>query len=218
MAKELGVECTYIPNGLDFEKFGLDTPTTARNPKQVMMLYHTYPVKGSADGLQALRIVRERVPDLRVLLFGTPVPNGDIPHWMNYHRLPHQSELRACYNRTAIFVSPSRTEGWPLPPAEAMLCGAALAATDIGGHREYAVHEQNALLSSAGDPEKLAANIFRLIRDQELRNRLAIAGQTCARQFSWDKAVNSFEELLKEHHQLRRDIVGWRSSLATAGS
>lgn len=217
MAKQLGVECSYIPNGLDFDKFGLDTPTQKRNPKQVMMLYHSYPVKGSADGLQALRIVRERVPDLRVSLFGTPTPNGEVPDWMDYHRLPRQDELRACYNRAAIFVSPSRTEGWPLPPAEAMLCGVALVATDIGGHREYAVHEQNSLLSPAGDPGKIAENVMRLIQDSDLRNRLAIAGHACAKQFSWGRAVNSFEELLKGHHQLQHNVVGCRASLAAAG-
>jgi glycosyltransferase involved in cell wall biosynthesis len=110
--------------------------------------------------------------------------------------LPSQQELRECYNQASIFVAPARTEGWPLPPAEAMLCGSALAATDIGGHREYAVHEETALLSPASEPEKLAENVLRLVRHPELRTRIARQGQDCIQKFTWTKAVDSFEVLL----------------------
>lgn len=34
-------------------------------------------------------------------------------------------------------MAPSFAEGWPLPPAETMMSGAALVATDIGVHREH---------------------------------------------------------------------------------
>jgi glycosyltransferase involved in cell wall biosynthesis len=195
IAMELGVECSYIPNGIDFEQFGLDTPIESRNPKQMMMLYHTHPVKGSVDGLEALSLVRKKLPDLRVTLFGTG-PAPALPAWIKYHRLPSQRLLRACYNQASIFIAPARIEGWPLPPAEAMLCGAAIAATDIGGHREYGVHEQTALLSPARDPEKLAENVLRLMRSPELRIKIARQGQQCIQKYSWEEAVDSFEHLL----------------------
>ena len=196
VADELGVECSYIPNGIDCHKFGIDTPIENRNPNQLMMLYHSHPVKGSADGLEALSLVKEEIPDLRVTLFGTCAANGKFPQWIDYRRLPSQQELRECYNQASVFIAPARTEGWPLPPAEAMLCGAALAATDIGGHREYAVHEETALLSPARLPEKLAENVLRLIRHPELRAKIARQGQDCIRKFTWAKAVDSFEAVL----------------------
>jgi glycosyltransferase involved in cell wall biosynthesis len=196
IAGELGVQCAYIPNGIDFRRFGLDAPIESRNPNRLMMLYHSHPVKGSADGLEALTLVAKQLPDLRVTLFGTHPANADFPAWVDYRRLPSQQELRACYNSAAIFIAPARTEGWPLPPAEAMSCGAALAATDIGGHREYGVHEETALLSPPRAPEKLAENILRLVRDSELRTRLARQGRECIQKFGWDVAVDSFEQLL----------------------
>jgi hypothetical protein len=104
IAMELGVECSYIPNGIDFEQFGLDTPIESRNPKQMMMLYHTHPVKGSVDGLEALSLVRKKLPDLRVTLFGTG-PAPALPAWIKYHRLPSQRLLRACYNQASIFIA-----------------------------------------------------------------------------------------------------------------
>jgi glycosyltransferase involved in cell wall biosynthesis len=201
MARELGVECSYIPNGIDFKQFGLDNRIESRNPRQIMMLYHTHPVKGSADGLRALHLVRKDLPELRVTLFGTsPPPDPGFPWWVNYRRLPSPAELRACYNEAAIFVAPARMEGWPLPPAEAMICGAALAATDIGGHREYGIEGETALLSPPRNPEKLAENVLRLVRDHELRTRIARRGYENIQMYTWDEAVNSFERLLHRSH------------------
>ncbi len=195
MADQLGVECTYIPNGVDSQEFGLDTPIESRNPNRVMMLHHLHPVKGTADGLEALSLVRSELPDLRVTLFGySPAPA--LPAWAEYHRLPSRQTLRALYNQTAVFVSPGRIEGWPLPPAEAMLCGAALAATDIGGHREYGIDGETALLSPARDPKKLAENVLRLVRNAELRTKVARQGYERIRKCSWDEAVDSLERLL----------------------
>jgi glycosyltransferase involved in cell wall biosynthesis len=202
IAGELGVECSYIPNGIDFEQFGLDKPIEKRNPNQVMMLYHTHPVKGSADGLEALALVQKELPELRATLFGASPASPAFPRWVDFRRLPSQRELRACYNQASIFIAPARTEGWPLPPAEAMFCGAALAATDIGGHREYGVHEETALLSPVRDPEKLAENVLRLVRHPELRTRLARQGHDCIQQYGWGEAVDSFEHLLN-HSRVR---------------
>lgn len=205
MARELGVECNYIPNGIDFEQFGLDNPIEKRNPNQLMMLYHTHPVKGSADGLEALALIKKELPDARVILFGTSAPRPPLPQWMDHRRLPSQRDLRACYNRAAIFIAPSHLEGWPLPPAEAMTCGAALAATNIGGHHEYVVDGETALLSPAGDPRKLAENVLRLVRNPELRMKIARQGHERIRKCSWDEAVDSFEHLL--NHSRTRELA-----------
>lgn len=206
IAHNLGVDCSYIPNGIDFEQFGLDDPIESRDPHRVMMLYHTHPVKGSADGLAALMLLKQEEPDLRVTLFGaSPTPPG-LPDWVEYHRLPSQRQLRECYNRAAIFVAPGRIEGWPLPPAEAMLCGAALAATDIGGHREYGVHGETALLSPVQNPEKLAENLLHLMRTADLRISIARKGNECIRKYRWDNAVDSFERLLHQNRLSEYEI------------
>jgi glycosyltransferase involved in cell wall biosynthesis len=196
IARDLRVDCTYIPNGIDFEQFGLDRPIETRDRHQAMMLYHTHPVKGSADGLAALTLVKKEVPELKLTLFGaSPLP-PNLPNWVEYHRLPSQRYLRHCYNHASIFVSPGRIEGWPLPPAEAMLCGAALAATDIGGHREYAVNGETALLSPVKNQGRLAENVLRLMRNADLRISIARKGNDYIRKYSWDEAVDSFERLL----------------------
>lgn len=197
VARDLGEHAQYIPNGLDFRTFGMDMPPEQRDPYAVAMLYHEADWKGSSDGLRALHEVKEKVPGLKTIIFGTsPAPSG-LPAWVEYHHNPSQRTLREIYNRAAIFVSPSWTEGFGLTPAEALQCGAALAVTDNGGHREYSHQGETALLSLPKDPAALAANVIHLLEDQKLRLRLAHQGHRHIQKFTWDRAVASFESVLQ---------------------
>lgn len=196
IASSMDEKCVYIPNGLDFAKFGLDVDPRERASDRVLMMYHLFDWKGSDDGLNALKKAKQTVPGLRVSMFGVPSAPKGLPDWIEYHCKPSQAKLRELYNRAAIFVAPSWSEGWGLPASEAMMCGAAVAATDIGGHREFAFHEQTALLSPAKDPDALAANIVRLMRDDQLRIKIARQGNEYIQRFTWKKAVEQFEAAL----------------------
>ncbi len=170
IATSLGEKAAYIPNALDFDQFGCDEAITDRCRFGVAMLFHTADWKGSTDGLKALEIAKKRFPGLKVELFGVPAQPRDLPEWAQYTQKPTQTALRAIYNRAAIFISPSWAEGWPLPPAEAMMCGAAVVATDIGGHQEFCLDGQTALLAPPKSPELLAERIIQLLQDNSLRN------------------------------------------------
>lgn len=198
IADEMGENWTYIPNGLDFETFGLDAPIAGRDPTRIVMLSHFLSWKGTPEGIEAMRLARDEVSEIRADLFGVATPPRGLPEWISYHRQPSQKELRALYNRAAILVSPSWSEGWAAPPAEAMQCGAAACLTDIGGHRDYGIHGETALLSPARDPKALAENIVELIRDRDLRVRLATRAHEFIQQFTWEKAVDAFERCLSE--------------------
>jgi glycosyltransferase involved in cell wall biosynthesis len=129
-------------------------------------------------------------------MFGVPDPPPDLPEWIRYRRNPPQQELRALYNRAAIFVAPSWTEGWGLPPSEAMMCGAAVAATDINGHREFCIDGETALMAPAQNPLRLADCIVRLVTNAGLRMQIAVRGHEYIKQFTWTKALDAFEKAL----------------------
>jgi glycosyltransferase involved in cell wall biosynthesis len=197
VARRLDEPSEYIPNGLNFEAYGMDLAPEARDPFSVAMINHWSDWKGSSEGLNALRSVKQTVPALKANLFGICAPPPDLPSWVQYHYNPPQKTLRRIYNEASVFLSPSWAEGWALPPAEAMQCGAALAVTDIGGHREYAHHGETALLSPPKDPGALAENVLRLVKNNELRIQLARQGHSHIQQFTWDRAVNSFEAVIE---------------------
>lgn len=196
IAQEFGEDATYIPNGLDFAAFGVDTPPGGRESGRVAMLYHEAAWKGSVEGLTALQQVKEQVANLQVELFGVPSRPKDLPSWIQYYWSPPQCELRALYNRAAIFVAPSWVEGWGLPASEALMSGCALVATDVGGHREYAFDGATAALVPPKDVTRLGERIAELVHNQSLRLRLAKSGNEYIQQFTWERAVQRLMSVL----------------------
>jgi glycosyltransferase involved in cell wall biosynthesis len=66
------------------------------------------------------------------------------------------SELRWLYEHCDLFLSTSAVEGFCLPVAEALACGARVACTDIPTHREVAGNDPEYFLPIA-DPAEIAA-------------------------------------------------------------
>lgn len=188
----------HIPVGFDFDVWALRTAIA--DPARSSIGFPTRPeaFKGTGDTVAALAMVRERVRTgsvPRVWSFGGPRP-ADLPGWVEYYRRPTDTQLCELYNSSQVFVTASHYEGWGAPGMEAMACGAALASTDHGGVQAYARNGVTALLSPIRDPVALAENILRLLGDPEARAAMAARGSEEVRQFTWDRAVASFEECL----------------------
>lgn len=185
---------SYAPNAIDHDEFFATTPQRKRG-HTVGMLWHHWGIKGSPVGLAALELARESVPTLEAVIFGTGRRPEGLPAWASYVRDPRGEKLRRLYDGMAVFLHPSRQEGWGLPAAEAMACGCALVAAANEGVLEFA-DKETALLAPLDDHEALARHIVALFRDEGLRERLAEAGRTAIRRFTWDRAVDRFERVL----------------------
>ncbi len=170
----------------------VEAPVTTSRPR-VLMLHHDYRWKGVADGLEAVRRARARVPSLRLVGFGVKPPREALPY-DEFHANPPQDTLAAIYSSCEMYLCPSWDEGLGMPPMEAMACGAALVTYDNGGSRDYAHDGKTALVARRRDVEDLATCLARLATDTELRDRLAAAGQKfVTTAFDWDRAVTRLE-------------------------
>lgn len=194
-----GAQAEYVPNGLDTGKFGLDNPLQARRSTHIGMLYSALPIKGSRDGIAALCAAHEKDPRITAELFGVPPRPEDLPAWIIYHQTPKQEQLRALYNRCAIFVSPSHSEGWGLTASEAMLSGTAVIATRIGGHMEFCIDRQTALMCTPGDTAGMASLILQLVGDAPLREKIASAGQALVSRFTWESSTRNLLGIIDGH-------------------
>ena len=190
-------QVTHIPVGFDFSHFKVTAPIRERVAPRVGMLAAANRVKGTVDGLAALRLTKEQLPDLEAVLFGTEQRDSELPNWIEYVRLPSPDELLDLYNSCQVFLHPSWTEGWGLPASEAMACGCALVATAHDGVKEFAVDGENALLAPVKQPEKLAQRLIEALSNDELRVMMAEAGHQQIQQFDWDRAVDAMERLLE---------------------
>lgn len=195
LASELGQPSDLVYNGLNFDDFGVDVPIEQKDKRELIILYHTSEWKGSRIGLEALELVRAEEPEAHLTVFSATRKPSGFPDHVEYHYRPDPKALRALYNRAAIYLGTSFTEGWGLTLSEAMQCGSALACTDIPGY-EIAIEEETALKSPPGDAAALAQNILRLMREDALRARLAHAGNALIQNYTWDRAYRAFSSAL----------------------
>ncbi|WP_394407032.1 TIGR03088 family PEP-CTERM/XrtA system glycosyltransferase [Roseateles sp. BYS78W] len=95
-----------------------------------------------------------------------------------------------------IFALPSQAEGISNTLLEAMACGCAPVATDVGGNPELVAHEANGLLVPSQDSAALAAALARVVSEPALRQRLADASLARVRtQFSLDGMIAAYGAL-----------------------
>ncbi len=176
-----------VTAGLDTTLFSRTTPSSER--ADVV----GFPLRGEAHkgtdvALAAVDEIRQRRPATTFIAFGRawnrPLPEGVVSHGQ-----VSDAELRDFYNRCAVFVLPSYLEGWGLPAAEAMACGAALVTTANGGVEDFAVDDVNARVVPPGEPSALADAVLSLLQDRTSRLRLADAGYETARAMSWETSA-----------------------------
>lgn len=117
----------------------------------------------------------------------------------------HDEELRALYSSCRAFVYPSLYEGFGLPPLEAMACGAPVIASRIPALVEIA--GEAASFFEPTDAMDLCETIVALLENANERKKSAVAGQTRAAEFSWQKAAQATLEVYAialQHFSARR--------------
>ncbi len=183
-----------VVNGVNFNTFHIDK--TMKRETRVLMPWRQAKWKGTEDGLEAFNLVRKRYPEVEFALHGAPV-GVELPSWVRKFGRVSDDELRGLYNSSAIYVVPSWVEGSQLPPMEAMACGCAVVATNVGGITDYAIPGETVLISPPRQPEALAKNIIALLEDREKLKRISNAGYEHIKEFSWEKASARLENMLQ---------------------
>ena len=95
-------------------------------------------------------------------------------------------DLPAIFAGCRAFVFPSLAEGFCLPVAEALACGAPVITSDAVPLPNL---ESVALISAPRDPTTLAENIKKVLGEPALEQRLRELGREYARQFTWSRAA-----------------------------
>lgn len=195
IADSIGVDCWLIPNFIDKDEFYLTDNIESVKRDSIVMLYHFLKVKGSQDGISALKKVKLHNPKTNIILFGTIDRPSDLPDDFFYFKSPKKSFLREkIYNRASIYLMPSHKEGWGLTATEAMACGAALVSTDNGGVNDFAINKKTAIITPVGDSGAMASSIQFLLDDNKFRTNMASNGQKKVSEFSIE---NSGKKLIK---------------------
>jgi phosphatidylinositol alpha-mannosyltransferase len=79
-----------------------------------------------------------------------------------------------------------------------MAAGVPIVASDIDGYRNVATDQVDAMLVEPGNPNALAQALTRVIGDDQIAEKLTIAGLQRAQQFSMEALAHRYVELYRE--------------------
>ncbi|MCC7430433.1 glycosyltransferase family 4 protein [bacterium] len=161
----------------------------------VGMLYSRVSFKRSEDGIKAIELVRARLPEIKVVLFGSEYPREPLGK-MSFFRRPAQSIIREIYLSTRVWISSSETEGFCLPALEGISLGCSVVATNSLGIEDIITNGVNGFLVEPLKPELLAEKIIEVLTNPELEKKFRINGLQKSEFFSWEKSASELEELL----------------------
>jgi glycosyltransferase involved in cell wall biosynthesis len=183
-----------VTAGLEEGDFDVDEPVPTRG-RVVGFAFRHGATKDVETAFTAARLIQRAAPDVVVQCFGQ---DGNVPDGVTIlGRLSHE-ELRRFYNRCAVFMLTSRYEGWGLPAAEAMACGAAVVSTRNRGTEDFLHHEQNGLLTPVRDPEAVASCVLRRLDNDVERVRLASQGASDAATMTTSRSAEWLDQILRD--------------------
>lgn len=215
----------YLGNGIDLRRFdpAAVSPAEMERVRAEIGLPAAAPVvgfvgrlvreKGLPELLAALRVVRESVSDVHLLVVGridahkadamTPDMARAYGIADRCHFAGVRQDMPALYALMDVFVLPSHREGFPRAPMEASAMQVPCVVTDIRGCRETVQHGQNGLLVPLGDVPALARGIAQLLADAPAARRMGETGRRLALERFDERRV--FATVQAEYARLLRE-------------
>jgi glycosyltransferase involved in cell wall biosynthesis len=214
-----------VHNGIDTETFR-PLPDVERQPGLILYVGNSEDRnKGARYLLEAMNLLKDDRRDFQLALVDHKKENLKLaPRLVQKYGLQSRvhftgrvttEQLVTLYNQAMMVVSPSLYEGFGLPAAEAMSCGAPVIATTGGAFPEIIDHQETGWLVPPGNAEALADAIRMFADDEELRARLGKAGrESILERFNWRKAAEEtlavYELMLAEKGRTGTATVGAR--------
>jgi glycosyltransferase involved in cell wall biosynthesis len=189
-----------IYNGVDPVAFSPGWRRPNARPTVVCM-GQIFPLKGQRSLIEAAALVRQVVPDVEFLFYGSAsddayfrecelsVATHGLEDHVSFKGLTN--EPWAVMRRADLVASSSTSEAFPYAIVEAMLTGSAIAATDVGGVREAL--GATGLLVPPNDPVAMAEAIALLLKWPDGRERLGHKARDRALQrFTEDRFIDAY--------------------------
>lgn len=176
----------YAPGGFDARK-NLDGLITAYSMLSATLRAQHQLVIASKLGEHERRIMIEHA-----------ARQGLAPDELVLTGYVSDTELVDLYRSAALFVFPSKHEGFGLPALEAMACGALVIGADNTSIPEVIGCAE--ALFDAGSPASIAAKIAEVLGDAAMQERLRTHGREQAARFSWDVTAQKALQAMVLHH------------------
>lgn len=188
-----GVEARYEPQPLEIVELARKHYKTGDD--YIFTLSTVEPRKNQAALIKAFKIVRQKYPELKLLIGGRIREDSNVTQEEGVIMPGYipDADLPSLYSGCLAFVLPSLYEGFGLSPLQAMACGASVAVSNISSLPEV-VGDAGVLF----DPEKVEAIAAGIIEAIENRSKLRRLSLDQASKFTWEKTAEKTYKVYKD--------------------
>ena len=162
-------------------------------------MYHGSSFKNVKLGLAIFDAYSKVDPQARLISFGeyAAIPDLKLPPNGSHYVNPPQEKIREIYAQCDVWLCPSNSEGFHLPPLEAMACRCPVLSTPVGGPCEIIEDGINGFFFPIGDAASAVARLAQINAMSEA-DWLVMSDNAfkTASSFTWEAASAKFEEAL----------------------
>jgi phosphatidyl-myo-inositol alpha-mannosyltransferase len=208
-----------IPNGVDIDQFASAEPFEELRDGTLNILFvgRFEERKGLIHLLKAYHRLRKRKVDARLLVIGAGPKQREYRRFVGLRgirdveflgRVSDADKVRY-FASADIYCAPNTgQESFGIVLLEAMAAGVPIVASDIHGFKQVIQRNVQGLLVEPRNPRALAAALYALARDPDLRHEMGEAGRARAPEYSWDRVT---ERIVDYYYEVRAGAGASRS-------
>jgi glycosyltransferase involved in cell wall biosynthesis len=187
---------SVIHNGVDVDKFYPQDKLEARK-KLNLPLNRTYGIwVGMNPELKRLSTARQALAGLEnvcLLVVGVSgVSDGKTLFW---GRVESRELMRMLYNAADFLVFPSRYEGFPVTPLEALACGLPVIVSKESNSGEIVEDGVHGFVVGGGNPQRYREKAQFLLDNPALLKRMSSDCRQLALKYSWQNQAGKYWKL-----------------------
>lgn len=198
-------EIPLIPNGVDTQRFAPPEHNERHTSDETRFVAvgSLLPVKQHENLIQAFAEMDKALQArCRLTIVGGGPLHADLEALINslgleqhVTLLGNQKDIPAILRQHDVFVSASRTEGFPLSLLEGLATGLPAAVTAVDGVMDIVRDGAEGILVPPGDVSVMTQSMERFARDKTLQVELGHQARQRAVTFSWNRCVSSYGAL-----------------------
>jgi glycosyltransferase involved in cell wall biosynthesis len=161
--------------------------------------------------IQAFSIIKREIPDAKMWIIGDGYLRKKLESLkrkdVTFYGYISNEKKYELLSRAHIIVVPAIREGWGLIVTEANAMGTPAIGYDVHGLRDSIRHGQTGITIEQRSPEAMAQQTISLLRDSERLSKYSKSALEFSKQFSWDKTVNLFQQVLNDQIETNTDAI-----------